>query len=69
MPDPHQPFQYDPTPADHELASRTELPARMQGRFSFQEAHLLACDWNSRHVAEDMATPQPVETGTHLEDL
>jgi hypothetical protein len=41
----------------------------MQGRFSFQEAHLLACDWNSRHVAEDMATPQPVETGTHLEDL
>ena len=69
MPSPHQPFQYDPTPADHELFSRTVLPVRMKGRFSFQEAHLLACEWNARHTAEDMAMPQPVETGTYLEDL
>ena len=47
-----------------ELTSRSVLPIRMKGLFTYSEAYKLACDWNCWHVGEDMAFPAKRETGT-----
>jgi hypothetical protein len=32
-----------------------ELPARMQGEVTYEQAYELVCEWNDRHPAEQMA--------------
>jgi hypothetical protein len=51
------------------ISARAVLPARFNGTFSFGDAYRLCCDWNSWHVAQDMAHPEEDEPGTYLEDL
>lgn len=40
---------------------RGELPIRMQGTYSFKDAHRLCCEWNSQHDVREMAIEEPVE--------
>jgi len=48
-------------PELYRIVSRAELPARMQGTFTFQEAYMLCVEWNSQHSVREMATVEPAE--------
>lgn len=39
----------------YRITSNCDLPFRMQGLFTYEEAYRLVCDWNATHEAEDMA--------------
>jgi hypothetical protein len=45
------------------------LPFRFKGRFTYAEAYQMCCDWNSWHLAQDMAFPEKVdERAGYMED-
>jgi hypothetical protein len=46
---------------EYQIVSSAMLPIRMKGRFTYQEAYQICCDWNSWHLAQDMAYPEKVD--------
>ena len=45
----------------YRIVSSADLPMRMKGVFTHQEAYRLACEWNSRNDAVNMAVLEKVD--------
>jgi hypothetical protein len=45
---------------NYHIVSSAMLPVRFKGRFTYQEAYQMCCDWNSWHLPQDMAIVEKV---------
>jgi hypothetical protein len=46
----------------YRISSSMELPFRLQGEFTYEEAYNLTCEWNRFHSAREMAVLEEVKS-------